>query len=67
MEHPKAVEQLAEEYARAGGDITQTFTCYSRDLGTPEGCSLTVSRNKVKMNENFSEISSVPGDKPGLV
>ena len=43
VEHPAAVEQLAEEYARAGGDITQTFTYYSRDVGTPEGCNLTVS------------------------
>lgn len=25
------------EYARAGADITQTFTFYSRDVGTPEG------------------------------
>ena len=42
MEHPAAVENLAEEYARAGADITQTFTFYSRDVGTPEGCELTV-------------------------
>ena len=26
VEHPDAVKQLAEEFARAGGDITQTFT-----------------------------------------
>ena len=42
VEHPAAVENLAEEYARAGADITQTFTFYSRDVGTPEGCELTV-------------------------
>ena len=42
VEHPEAVENLAEEYARAGADITQTFTFYSRDVGTPEGCQLTV-------------------------
>jgi len=41
VEHPQAVEQLAVEFARAGGDITQTFTFYSRDVGTPEGCTLT--------------------------
>ena len=28
-------------YARAGADITQTFTYYSRDVGVPEGCNLT--------------------------
>ena len=43
VEHPRAVEQLAEEFARAGADITQTFTFYNRDVGTPKGCSLTVS------------------------
>ena len=43
MEHPGAVKALAEEFAWAGADITQTFTYYSRDVGTPEGCSLTVS------------------------
>ena len=43
VEHPVAVTQLAEEFARAGGDLTQTFTFYSRDVGTPEGCNLTVS------------------------
>ena len=43
VENPEVVEQLAEEYARAGGDITQTFTYYSKDVGTPDGCNLTVS------------------------
>ena len=42
VEHPGSVENLAEEYARAGADITQTFTYYNRDVGTPEGCELTV-------------------------
>ena len=39
---PQAVENLSEEYARAGANITQTFTYYNRDLGLPEGCDLTV-------------------------
>ena len=43
MEHPVAVSALAEEFSWAGADITQTFTYYSRDVGTPEDCSLTVS------------------------
>ena len=42
MEHPAAVALLADEFSRAGADITQTFTYYSRDVGTPEGCELTV-------------------------
>ena len=37
------MEQLAEEFARAGADITQTFTFYNREVGTPKECSLTVS------------------------
>ena len=44
MEHPAAVEALAEEFSWAGADITQTFTYYSHTgVGTPEDCSLTVS------------------------
>ena len=42
MEHPEAVALLAEEFSRAGADITQTFTYYSRDVGTPAECRLTV-------------------------
>jgi len=41
IEHPQAVEQLAIEYARAGADITQTFTYYSKDVGLPDNCHLT--------------------------
>ena len=44
MEHPAAVEALAEEFSWAGADITQTFTYYSHTgVGTPEDCTLTVS------------------------
>ena len=42
VEHPGAVAALAEEFAWAGADITQTFTYYSRDVGTPAECTLTV-------------------------
>ena len=31
VEHPGAVRQLAIEFARAGADITQTYTFYSDD------------------------------------
>jgi len=41
VENPHAVEELAVEYARAGADITQTFTFYSRDVGTPKDVKLT--------------------------
>jgi len=41
VENSHAVEELAIEYARAGGDITQTFTFYNRDVGTPDDVDLT--------------------------
>jgi len=39
-EHPGAVRQLALEFARAGGDVTQTFT-YGSTEGMLEGCRFT--------------------------
>jgi len=41
VEHPEVVEALANEYAWAGADITQTFTFYARDVGTPDDVHLT--------------------------
>ena len=38
-EHPEAVRQLALEFARAGGDVTQTFT-----YGSTEGEIMTQER-----------------------
>ena len=31
VEHPEAVRQLALEFARAGADVTQTYTFFSDD------------------------------------
>merc|ERR1719369_1338441 len=39
-EHPEAVKQLALEFARAGADVTQTFT-YGSNKGILEGCEYT--------------------------
>ena len=66
MEYPGAVEQLAEEYARAGADITQTFTVSNRDVGTPEGCCLSV---RSIANYTVCIIVECTGsaDKPGLL
>ena len=66
VEHPVAVTQLAEEFARAGGDITQTFSFYSRDIGTPEGCSLTVSIHKVSILFFLIPVL-VQRDKPSIL
>merc|ERR1719208_245070 len=40
-EHPHAVEQLAVEFARAGADITQTFTFWCHEDALPKGCKFT--------------------------
>jgi hypothetical protein len=36
VEHPAAVKQLAIEFARAGGDVTQTYTFFSDDIRLKE-------------------------------
>jgi len=63
VEHPGAVEQLAEEYARAGGDITQTFTYYSKDVGTPDGCNLTCR----EINQASCNIAKKVAEKRGTI
>lgn len=40
-EHPQAVEQLAVEFARAGGDVTQTFTFWCHEDSLPKGCKFS--------------------------
>ena len=42
VEHPGAVAALAEEFAWAGADITQTFTYYSRSGYTMGSSELSV-------------------------
>merc|ERR1712227_933035 len=37
-EHPEAIEQLGIEFARAGADITQTFTFWAHDDALPKHC-----------------------------
>ena len=64
VEHPAAVEALAEEFSWAGADITQTFTYYSRDVGTPEDCSLTVSETQ-RGAVTSDNVLTVSRDQPG--
>jgi len=63
VEHPRAVEQLGEEFARAGADITQTFTFYSRDVGTPEGCNLTC----LEINQASCDIAKDISERKGTI
>ena len=46
-ESPQAVEQLAVEFARAGADITQTFTFWCHEDSLPPGCQFSVSIRQV--------------------
>lgn len=63
VENPSAVEELAVEYARAGADITQTFTFYSRDVGTPEDVKLTC----LEINKASCEIAKKVSDEWGTI
>ena len=47
-EHPGAVRQLALEFARAGGDVTQTFT-----YGSTEGNPHTIKILSLDQKPNF--------------
>ena len=78
MEHPAAVALLADEFSRAGADITQTFTYYSRDVGTPEGCELTVGGRRrvvtgdcavqcLEINTASCSIARAAADKWGTI
>ena len=40
-ENPEGIRQLALEYARAGADVTQTFTINSTDDQLPDTCKNT--------------------------
>jgi len=51
-EHPDAVRQLAREFARAGADVTQTFT-YGSTEGKLEGCSFSAE----EINEAACDIA----------
>jgi len=63
VEYPEAVEALAVEYARAGADITQTFTFYSRDIGTPEDVNLTCEQ----INQASCDIAKKVSKKYGTI
>ena len=43
-EDPRAVEQLAIEFARAGADITQTFSFWCHEDKLPKGCQFSVDQ-----------------------
>ena len=42
-EHPDAVHQLGVEFARAGADVTQTFSFWCHEDKLPKGCKFSVN------------------------
>jgi len=51
-EHPEAVRQLATEFARAGADVTQTFT-----YGTTEGMLAECKFTPLEINQSACDIA----------
>merc|ERR1712212_322485 len=51
-EHPEAIEQLGIEFARAGADITQTFTFWAHDDALPKGCNFTCQESGPGKGDN---------------
>ena len=63
-EEPRAVEQLAIEFARAGADITQTFSFWCHEDKLPKGCQFSVDQ----INQAACDIAcSVAKDKGTIV
>ena len=63
-EDPRAVEQLAIEFARAGADITQTFSFWCHEDKLPKGCQFSVD----EINQAACDIAcSVARDKGTIV
>jgi len=63
-EDPRAVEQLAIEFARAGADITQTFSFWCHEDKLPKGCQYSVD----EINQAACDIArTVARDKGTIV
>jgi len=62
-EHPGAVEQLAIEFARAGADITQTFSFWCHDDSLPKGCKYTCDQ----INKSSCDIAKKIAKKYGTI
>merc|ERR1711936_759184 len=63
-EEPRAVEQLAIEFARAGADVTQTFSFWCHEDKLPKGCKFSVDQ----INQSACDIANrVSGVKDTIV
>ena len=55
-EHPDAVHQLGIEFARAGADVTQTFSFWCHEDKLPKGCKFSVRPFHI-LNKAFFNVS----------
>lgn len=62
-EHPQAVEQLGIEFARAGADVTQTFTFWCHEDSLPKDCKFTCD----EINQTSCEIAKKIAKKYGTI
>lgn len=53
-EHPDAVHQLGIEFARAGADVTQTFSFWCHEDKLPKGCKFSVD----EINQSACDIAN---------
>ena len=64
-EHPDAVHQLGVEFARAGADVTQTFSFWCHEDKLPKGCKFSVMANSYSTLKTISYQTNV--GKPPVV
>lgn len=60
-EHPEAVEQLGIEFARAGADITQTFSFWCHEDKLPKGCKFSVDQINQAACDIAAKVSKAKG------
>jgi len=60
-EHPGAVEQVGVEFARAGADITQTFSFWCHEDKLPKGCKFSVDQINQAACDIANKVSKARG------
>ena len=70
-EHPDAVHQLGVEFARAGADVTQTFSFWCHEDKLPKGCKFSVRRFHILNKSTYlmslsrwTKLTSLPVTSP---
>jgi len=60
-EHPEAVHQLGVEFARAGADVTQTFSFWCHEDKLPKGCKFSVDQINQAACDIATRVSAARG------